>query len=172
MLFFTNLLGIITGIAIPYLLNSYGMLIGYEGVQYYAEVHTTFLNSIIHTMFMPFTTYGILLWAPRVITYDYNLGIKIQHFLYSAYMTHYLLINPFIGALTSILYYYPLFYAKLDYKNKVMYPFTSGLFISTIALAIQEVFGHWLSGDPPSRIEAVPNAILYAMYYSVSHLFT
>ena len=87
-------------------------------------------------------------------------------------MTHYLLINPFIGALTSILYYYPLFYAKLDYKNKVMYPFTSGLFISTIALTIQEVFGHWLSGDPLSRIEGVPNAILYSMYYSVSHLLT
>jgi hypothetical protein len=43
--------------------------------------------------------------------------------------------------------------------------------IAVIALTLQEVLGHWLSGDPQSRVEAIPNAILYAMYYSVSHIF-
>ena len=148
------------------------MLVGIPGVNYYAEAHLTLWNSYVHTVFMTFTTYGMLLWIPRIFTSNYNDGIKIQQFFYTAYMTHYIIINPFIGTLVSLLYYYPLFYAKYDYNIKIMYPFTHGLFVSVIALAIQEVFGHWLSGDPPSRIEAVPNAILYAMYYSVSHLLT
>ena len=115
MLFFTNLLGIITGIAVPYFLNSYGMLIGYEGIQYYSEVHTTFLNSIIHTVFMPFTIYGMLLWIPRIFTSNYKNGIKIQQFFYTAYMTHYIIINPFIGTLVSLLYYYPFKLIIIDF---------------------------------------------------------
>ena len=45
-----------------------------------------------------------------------------------------------------------------------------GLFVATTALTIQEVFGHWLGGDKPSRLEAVPNAIWHAGFYSVWHL--
>ena len=45
-----------------------------------------------------------------------------------------------------------------------------GLGISTTALVFQEVVGHKLSGDPPSRPEAVFNAILYAMYFSANSL--
>ena len=46
-----------------------------------------------------------------------------------------------------------------------------GFMIAAISLIIQEVFGHWLSGDPLSRLEAIPNAILYAGYFSISHMF-
>ena len=45
-----------------------------------------------------------------------------------------------------------------------------GFSVATLALTIQEVFGHWLCGDPPSRIEAIPNAIWHAGYYSIWHL--
>ncbi len=38
------------------------------------------------------------------------------------------------------------------------------------SLVIQESIGHYIGGDPPSRPEAVPNAIVYACYYSVNHL--
>ena len=34
---------------------------------------------------------------------------------------------------------------------------------------LQEVFGHYIGGDAPSRVEAIPNAILYAPFYSISH---
>jgi hypothetical protein len=45
-----------------------------------------------------------------------------------------------------------------------------GLLIMIGALVFQEMIGHWLSGDACSRIEGIPNAILHAMYYSVSHM--
>ena len=34
----------------------------------------------------------------------------------------------------------------------------------------EEIIGHWLSTDIGSRFEAVPNAILYAIYFSASHM--
>ena len=46
-----------------------------------------------------------------------------------------------------------------------------GLFYSTLGLTFQEIFGHWLGGDIPSRVEAIPNAILYAKFFSLSHIF-
>ena len=49
--------------------------------------------------------------------------------------------------------------------------FKTGLIISSSALIFQELFGHWVGGDIPSRVEAIPNAILYAKYFSLHHLF-
>ena len=46
-----------------------------------------------------------------------------------------------------------------------------GISVAVIALTIQEVMGHWIGGDDPSRLEAIPNAIWHAGYYSVYHIF-
>tara|TARA_Y100001954_G_C15800107_1_gene599609 strand:- start:244 stop:762 length:519 start_codon:yes stop_codon:yes gene_type:complete len=172
MYFFSNLLGISAGIIIPYFLRYRGVLIGNSGIEYYGEVHTTFLNSLVHTIFMPFTTYGILLWFPRIFTLSYIQGIKLQQFLYTMYMTHYIVLNPCLGSIITLFYFPSIYNANKDYEIEIHYPFIAGLSITIISLTIQEVFGHWLSGDPPSRIDAVPNAIMYSMYYSVSHLFS
>ena len=87
-------------------------------------------------------------------------------------MTHYLSIDFIIG-LGCVIYYYPVVrLANIAYREEIKHPFIRGIIISFISLGIQEVFGHYLSGDPPSRGEAIPNAIMYAMYYSVSHLFS
>ena len=114
----------------------------------------------------------MLLWIPKVFNLNINNSIKLQNLLYTFYMTHYFILNYKIGLLTSLYYYIPLYYASkkylLEYNNYVP---IKGFFISFMSLTIQEVFGHWLGGDNPSRIEAIPNAILYAMYYSVHHLF-
>ena len=45
-----------------------------------------------------------------------------------------------------------------------------GFSISFIALVFQEIAGHYYGGDDPSRLEAIPNAIIYAMYFSFSHM--
>lgn len=167
-----NLIAGCYGIIFPYILKYNNVLVGIDGVNYYAEVHTSYLNSIIHTIFMPFTIYGILLWVPRLCSLNLNHSIRLQQFLYTAYMTHYMLINFTIGILTSLYYILPLYAAKLTYLNfynkKIGY---TGFKIMTVALLIQEVFGHWIGCDNLSRFEGVPNAILYAMYYSVHHLF-
>jgi uncharacterized membrane protein YGL010W len=165
-----SLYGYIFGNIIPSLLKYNNFYIGLDGVEYYGEVHTTKLNSIIHSIFMPFTIYGMFLLIPKVILpkkYDnsYEYAYKINFFLYVTYMTHYISINKYIGLLTSIYYYIPL---QLS-RNQI--EFKKGILISTTALTIQELLGHWLSGDDPSRLEAIPNAIIYAIYFSVSHFF-
>ena len=47
----------------------------------------------------------------------------------------------------------------------------NALTICIPSLICQEVAGHYFGGDIPSRPEGVLNAIVYAMYFSVSHLF-
>ena len=47
----------------------------------------------------------------------------------------------------------------------------NALTICIPSLICQEVVGHYFAGDIPSRSEGVLNAIIYAMYFSVSHLF-
>ena len=37
-------------------------------------------------------------------------------------------------------------------------------------IIFQEVIGHTIGGDDQSRLEAIPNAIVYAMHYSISHI--
>ena len=105
------------------------------------------------------------------------------------YMTHYISMDWKIGFITSLVYSIPLYYAERKIKNTFGFTrnksvnvireynylrilvFVEGLMISVSALVFQEIIGHWLSGDPWSRAEAVPNAIMYAIYYSVSHIF-
>lgn len=163
--------GIICGILIPNLLKLCGIKIGQEGVDYYAEVHTTKLNSYIHTFFMPFTIYGMFLWIPQFLNLGFYNSIRFNICLYISYMTHYMIINPLIGVILCIFYFIPLLLSYVTYMriniHKLLY---IGLSVSTIALVIQEVFGHWYAGDPPSRFEAIFNAILYAPYYSISHI--
>ena len=50
------------------------------------------------------------------------------------------------------------------------YTLINGLVISYYALFIQEIIGHYLGGDEPSRIEGVINAVLYAPYFGSKEL--
>ena len=179
---------------IPRLLSNSGFLVGEEGVDYYAEIHTTTLNSVVHTLGMPFVAYGALtavpgLWRGPVRSYH-----KLQEFVYIAYMSHYITINRQVGIAVSIIYYVPLELARQNTRRAfwhlcaaneeastehvVEYDFVRlnrvcyGTLIAFTALLLQEVVGHSMSGDAASRPEGVFNAILYAMYFSVSHLFT
>ena len=181
--------GVSTGVILPTILSLSGVNIGGRGIDYYAEVHTKPLNSYCHTLGMPFTIYGMLLWIPMILDRSYTDYKKIQQFLYIFYMTHYILIDYTIGGTVAAVYAVPVYYANLQTERlfkSITYDnpqhksihdyfrltfFVKGLMISAAALLFQEGFGHWLSGDPASRLEGVPNAILYAMYYSVSHLF-
>ena len=159
----------IAGLLIPFFLKTMGMSIGKKGVLYYSEVHKKKFNSIIHTLFMPITVYGGLLWIPALLNMEREKAQKLQLRLYIMFMTHYITINYKIAILTSILYRIPLV-LSYKYYNKES-SFKKGIITMTKALLVQEWIGHYLSGDPPSRIEAIPNAILYSIYYSISHFF-
>ena len=169
-------LPIIIGLAAPIYLEKMGMLIGQKGIEYYGEVHPSFHNSMVHTIFMPVTVFGMLLWIPRLLTYMPFVTIKptdaffVQRFLYIMYMTHYITIDLVMGMMLIILYGVPLIGSILYYrKYNTTDSLKHGLIISVGSLVIQEIFGHYLSGDPMSRIEAIPNAILYAIYFSIGH---
>ncbi len=169
------ILSICIGITFPYLLKYYnGNLIGYDGIEYYGEVHLSFWNSLIHTIFMPITIYGMLLWIPAVFTRNRCVANDIQLCMYLMYMSHFIYsLNWFVGICVAFYYLTPLNYGMVCYELQYtrLQLFVGGICISITALLIQEVFGHYIGGDQLSRLEAIPNAIMYAMYYSVSHLF-
>ena len=152
-------------------LNLFGVLTGQKAVDYYAEVHTSTWNSLVHTVGMPFTYLGFNLSVPAL--FRVRDPWKLQLCVYIAYMVHYATIDFTTALITSGVYLAVVNYAYYYYMKK----FTSyigyiglGLLVSATALLIQEFIGHYLGGDDPSRAEGVFNAILYAKFYSIQHL--
>ena len=174
--------GSLIGLVAPLFLNDIGFRIGKKGVLYYAEVHKSSLNSYCHSLGMPFFVYGILVVLSMLPSETEEEALQVQDILYSSYMTHYLVVDPRAGVVTALIYSVPYLTARnavekfygekyKSFKERI----TSSLMkaggtTAFSALLIQEYVGHYLGGDPPSRIEAIPNAILYAIYFSVSHM--
>ena len=167
-------LSFIIGLNITYILDSFEIINGQEGVDYYSEVHTSRFNSYMHTVFMPFTYGGFNLAIPAILGMSRSNSFIMQLSFYVIYITHYISFNYFIGIMFG-LYYAMSFHFSCNIFNKFYkyrnYLILGGLSLSICALFIQEIIGHWIGGDDPSRPEGVLNAILYAMYYSVEHLF-
>ena len=115
--------------------------------------------------------YGILLLFPRLLFIfrkdDFYNQFKIM--VYFIYVSHYLSFNLRGGILVAIYGLPSVLLSILDSDEKnYKTDMWRGLKYMIGALFIQELFGHWISGDPASRLEAVPNAIVYATYYGVN----
>tara|TARA_Y100000816_G_C26083176_1_gene571193 strand:- start:418 stop:1011 length:594 start_codon:yes stop_codon:yes gene_type:complete len=174
--------GVLLGVMVPHVLRKFGFRIGKRGVRYYAEVHTSALNSYCHSLGMPFFTYGILVVLAMLAGETKVDAQYTQDVLYSSYMTHYFIVDPQVGAVTAMIYSVPYITARSavedfygEEKKSLRERMTSSLIkeggsIALGSLMIQEYVGHYIGGDPPSRIEAIPNAILYAIYFSISHM--
>lgn len=185
-------IGILIGLYLPRLLDRCQILYHTAGIDYYAEIHTTTLNAFSHTLGMPFTCYGILLWFPLMWQCSWQRYHEIQSCLYFAFMTYYIGIDAFVGFCTALVYMGPFVFATQtihqrfstiqsnttktmvhctrEYNMQRLIVATQGFMIMGCALVFQELVGHWISGDKCSRIEGIPNAIIHAMYYSISHL--
>ena len=142
-----------------------GMSVDMEGVEYYREAHLSGWNSAVHIVCMPFTTYGILLAFPNILRLDKLSGQIFIWALFMTYSVHYLTVDPVIGLFFIIIYMSPISCAYKDYRYS-KYNFFKGFMIAFTSLAIQEYIGHYLGGDIPSRVEAIPNAIVYANFYA------
>ena len=140
-----------------------------EGLNYYGEIHKSPLNKIIHGLFMPLTVYGILLWFPVLLNLNILDASILRVCVYYFYLGLYLKINIYYALIYLVIYYFPLKFANIDYKN-TYYTLINGLVISFYSLIIQEIIGHYLGGDEPSRIEGLINAVLYAPYFGVREL--
>ncbi len=171
--YYACFIGIMVGLVLEPILSSFGVLMQQSGVDYYAQVHLSFWNSLIHTLFMPFTYLGFNLSVPALFKARNSWNIQLA--FYMAYMVHYMSFDLLTGLLTALVYYQVIRLGHHLYMMK----FTSnsgyifvGLAISTVALMIQESLGHYIGGDDPSRLdfESIFNAILYAKFYSIQHL--
>ena len=148
-----------------------GLLTGLQGVRYYSQAHTKTLNKIIHCLCMPCTFYGMSHWVPAAIQWLLSKLTKKQIFDYKVfnyavigfYWGHYLRMNPKI-AIVHLFLYGNIVVQTIEEPRS----FTKGILTSTTSLGIQELLGHWLSGDIPSRFQGVVNAILYANYYATT----
>ena len=166
------LLGTVLGLLTQPMFYLLGIYTGQEAIDYYGEVHQSRWNSVIHTFGMPFTYYGLLLCVPPLFCMNKANTQRLQLFFYPYFVFYYMTLNLWIGVIIAFYYLPSQYYAMKDYhlstnRLKIM---AYGFAIAFTALTIQEVFGHWLCGDDPSRLEAIPNAIWHAGYYSVSHL--
>ena len=174
------------------------MYVGQKGVSYYGEAHLSPWNAWIHTLVMPFSIYGMLLWIPALLRLNPKNARKLIWFLYYLWGGHYYEINKLGALMYFCMYWYTVNQATKNYwieynricddddkkndcdkdialVNKIntkanWYLFKKGILYSTAGLVFQEGFGHWIGGDIPSRPEAVLNAIVYAMYFSSAHM--
>lgn len=176
--------------AAPKLLSAAGLETGLPAVQYYSEIHTSQINSLIHTFGMPFVAYGSLLIVPVLWNGTVRSYVFVQKAVYITFMSHYVAIDPRVGIVASLVYLAPTHFAIQETKqvckdvdeDGLCSPRSAserefmrialackGLLMMGAALVAQEFFGHYLCGDAASRPEGVLNAMLYAKYYSISH---
>ena len=162
---------ILLGLIINPLGQYYNIKTGADGVDYYGEVHKSKFNCFMHTIGMPFTIYGFLNCLPALFNLTPKQSIRFIYNLYFIYLAHYMSIDWKIGGLYTLIYTpVTVINALNKYSGSNNEKFKNGLLLSTIALTFQEGIGHYYGGDNPSRVEAIPNAILYAKYFSLYHL--
>lgn len=154
--------GLVARILLPVL----GVATGMDGVDYYGEVHNAALNRWVHTLLMPVAAYGALLWMGDLLAPPFTPRRGyVQVGAYFFYLAHYVTISVKVAAAVALVYAVPLALAVSSPHG-----FLRGLTFFVAALLMQEIGGHWLSGDPPSRPDAAFNAALYAPYFSVAHV--
>ena len=85
------------------------------------------------------------------------------------YIGHYITIDFWTTVVFATVYSIPLLEARKRYRQSII-TIGKGLLISATSLLIQEYFGHYHGGDDASRLEAVPNAIIYANYFAAHKL--
>ncbi len=166
------LIGTLLGSLTSNIFSIFGIYTGDKAIQYYAEVHQSRWNSVIHTIGMPFTYYGLLLCVPPLLGMNIENTLSLQLFFYFYFISYYLTLDITVGIIVAICYLPSQINAMHFYhiSPNRMCSILYGGTIAFIALSIQEIFGHWLGGDAPSRIEGIPNAIWHAGYYSIWHL--
>ena len=150
-----------------------GIYTGEQAISYYGEVHQSKWNSLVHTIGMPFTYYGLLLCVPPLFCMNKRNTELLQLAIYLYFISYYISLDLYIGLAVAICYSPSQVYAMEFYQRSISRPVTIiyGFMVAATALTVQEVFGHWVGGDDPSRLEAIPNAIWHAGYYSIWHLF-
>lgn len=155
----------------PRALEYVGSPVGAAGVEYYAEVHKSKFNSLIHLIFMQTTFRGMNIWVPALLNLGQKNADRARRIVAFAYVAHYASIDARAAFLSILLYYSSVVDASADYrriKGSNFKRFVVGVAVSTCSLLVQESVGHYLGGDDPSRmdVKSISNAIVYAKYFT------
>ena len=70
--------------------NILGVYTGVKAIDYYGEVHKSKWNSLIHTLGMPFTYYGLLIFVPGILCLNKKNTRLLQLFFYPYFISYYL----------------------------------------------------------------------------------
>lgn len=163
----------VVGYFFHYVQQVLGIYNQWDGVYYYAEVHLSKFNCLIHTLFMPFTMLGLYVLVPAILGLAPATSKKFKRLLMAFHFGLYCQLSVPIAILCCLFYFIPFVYSDKLYLelgtrlNRLLVGFA----IAFSALFVQEFFGHWLGGDGASRVEGVVNAIFYAMFFAVAHWF-
>ena len=146
---------------------------GQCGYDLYAEIHQTYGNQLMHGLFMPFVVYGTFIGIPALFNI-YPMSSNIMQIgIYMSYMLYYLTFDP-VGAVFSLILYYPALIASLryDYTPQMRWlNVAKGLAWILGAVAIQEGIGHTLFEHTNSDIWQLPNSILIAPIFGARCFF-
>lgn len=166
------LIYICIGLAFNMIGSLIGITTGHDAVEYYKEIHQTFENQLIHSIFMIPTTYSVMVWVPALFNMSLTLCNEFHKCIFLFYTTHYCMIHIPTGLLTAIMYYYPFHKAYTTYLVRDRYYCIKyGLFVMCASLFIQEYVGHYIYEHKQSRPDGIINALLYATYTGVNNIF-
>ena len=116
-LYFCLITGMFTGSFLHLIQQEFGMLTLDEAINYYAEVHLSYWNSLFHTFFMPITMYGMFTWIPAMLNMTPNGANFLRTFLWSTYIFHYVQINKLVAFYIFLIYSVPFIRSYHDYRR-------------------------------------------------------
>ena len=147
--------------------NYFGILSGQEALEYYAEIHTSYYNAILHTIGIPFASFYLYSIVPQLFCLPKSEGNNLITSINIAYHLMYLWEFGIVGTIrTMCLYILPLhfFLQEPRYSKNALLKFA-------LIMGFIEIIGHTFLEEKQSRTEGVLNAILYSHYFNANHFF-
>lgn len=141
---------------------------GKEAVDYYAEVHKSTANCILHTLCIPFASYFLYSAIPQLFFLPKYQGDRVIISVNLAFFTMYFIELDTAGTIRTILLYFPPLYFYLRDKEYTQFAL---LKFGMIMLFIEKI-GHDILEKAESRPEGILNAILYSHYFNANHFST
>ena len=104
------------GYIFNYVQNLIGMRNLWDGVKYYAEVHQSKWNALIHTLFMPITIFGLYLLIPALIGLNSKNAKKFKDLVMCFYFGLYLRISVLIALFCVLWFHIPYLWSSHVYE--------------------------------------------------------
>ena len=147
--------------------RKFNILSGPEAVDYYAEIHTSIPNSVLHTFFIPYASYYLYSALPQLFNLPKYQGNHMIISINLAFFTMYFIELDTLGTLRTILLYLPPLYFFLRDRDYTRYAL---LKFGMIMLFVEKL-GHDILEGIESRPEGILNAILYSHYFNANHFY-